>query len=205
MRYLRFVLFLLVAVTPTSSCSRDTPPEPPALAQRAMNLLQRGDYAAVANLLYEPPSYKGAKLAQERQGLTEVLAYLGGEFGAPADPRPADPQLVFYKLSIAGADLPYWKSLPNFGIDQALASHVQFGKVGPGVLAFTFIRAKGGWELRSVDFGLVPDAPQARDTMVRIGRGFLKQVPNLDEATITRLLEEMFPHLPAGKSGERST
>lgn len=205
LRYLRLILLLLIAVTTTASCNRDTSPEPPALAQRAVLLLQRGDYAALASLFHEPPSYEGAKLAQERQGLADVLAYLVGEFGAPTEPRAADPGIVFYKLSIAGADIPYWQSLPNFGVDQALVYRVHFGKVGPGVLAFAFIRPKGAWELRSIEFGLMPDEPQARDTMVRIGRGFLKRIPAFDEATITRLLDEMFPQRPAVKPLPSST
>jgi hypothetical protein len=203
-RYLRLVLFFLVAVSAMTSCTREAGPEPPALAQHALVLLQRADYAAVANLIYEPPSYGDAKHVQERQALTDALAYLGGEFGAPSDPRPADPRIVFYKHSIAGADISYWKSLPNFGIDQGLGYYVHFGKVGSGVLALTFIRAKKGWALRSVDFGLMPDAPQARDTMVRIGRGFLKRVSRFDEATITQLLEEMFPQPSAAKPAENS-
>jgi hypothetical protein len=51
----------------------------------------------------------------------------------------------------------------------------------------------------------MPDEPQARDTMVRVARGFLKRVSSFDEATITRLLDEMFPQSPAAKAAERST
>jgi hypothetical protein len=174
------------------------------MAHHAVILLQRADYAALANLLYEPASYGQAELARERRALTEVLTYLGGEFGPPADPRRADPRIVFYKLSIAGADIPYWKSLANFGIDHVLTYQVHFGKVGSGVLAFTFIRTEDGWQVRSIEFGLVPGEPEARDAMLRIGRGFLNHVSHLDEATITRLLDEMFPQFPAAKPAERS-
>ena len=204
-RYLRLGLCLLVVASVATSCARSAGTEPPALAHHLMGLLQRGDYAAVANLLYEPPSYGPAQLAQERQALTTVLAYLGGTFGSPTAGQTADLGIVFYKLSIAGADIPYWKSLPNFGIDQALAYHVQFGHVGPGILAFTFIRIKGGWEVRSIEFGLLLDAPLARETMVRIGRGFLKQLSRFDDATITQMLEEMFPQTPATTATARPT
>jgi len=199
-RYLWLGLCLLVVVSAATSCIRSAGSEPPALAKHLMELLRRGDYAAVANVLYEPPSYG---LAQERQALTAVLAYLGGAFGSPTDGQAADLGTVFYKLSIAGADIPYWKSLPNFGIDHGLVYHVQFGHVGPGILAFTFIRSKGGWEVRSIEFGLLMDAPQARETMVRIGRGFLRQVSQLDDVTTTQMLEEMFPQAPANKSAAR--
>jgi hypothetical protein len=133
------------------------------------------------------------------------LSYLGGAFGPPAGGEAANLGIVFYKLSIAGADIPYWKSLPNFGIDHALAYHVQFEHVGPGVLAFTLIRAKTGWAVRSIDFGLLLDAPQARETMVRIGRGFLRRVSQFDEATSTRLLDEMFPQAPPTPATARPT
>jgi hypothetical protein len=204
-RYLWLGLCLLVVACATTSCTRSAGTEPSALAQHVMGLLHGGNYAAVADLLYEPPSYGHAQLAQERQALTKVLAYLGGAFGPPTGWQAADVGIVFYKLSIAGADNPYWKSLPSFGIDHALVYRVPFGQVGPGILAFTFIRAKGGWEVRSIEFGLALDAPQARETMVRIGRGFLRQASRFDEATISRLLDEMFPQVPATTSTAKPT
>lgn len=190
---LRALFYSLTIVSATIACQRDVSTEPAGLAQRAMSLLQRVDYAAAANLLYEPATYGPEQLARERQQLTELLAYLGGEFGPPTDPRVLDPQTAFYKLSIAGADMPYWKSLPNLGIDHVLVYQVHFARVGSGVLAFTFIRATGRWEVRSMEFGLIPDAPQARTTIVQIGRGLLRRISRFDQTTITRLLDEMFP------------
>ena len=199
---LRLIATLLFACMAGVACHRDDGAhqgagEPAALSDRVRVLLQRADYAAVADLLHQPPSYGAAELTRERRAATELLTYLFAEFGIPDKMRPAEPQVVFFKISVAGASVPYWNSLPNFGVDATVTYRAQFAKVGPGILNVTFIRRNQEWGLRAVEPGLLVTEPQARDAIVRIGRGALRKMnPGIDDATLTRILDEWFPPAP---------
>lgn len=89
--------------------------------------------------------------------------------------------------------MSYWSSLPSLGADYAAIYRVSFSKVGPGIMRITLTRANKRWELRSVEVGLETRVPGARESMLRIGRSFLKESQGLrDPADVERALTAMF-------------
>ena len=193
------VLVGLAASLLAMACSDSTSPsraarDPQAVASPVLQLLTTSKYSEVALGLHEPPSYDPARATEDRRSVGDHLGFLFGELGTMSAPRLSTEPLRFYKVSLAGGDLPYWQSLRNMGIDAELTYHVSYSKLGPGILYLTFIRANSEWQLRSIEPGLEMRTRGARETMLRIGRAFFAKVnPPVDHQALNRMLESMFP------------
>jgi hypothetical protein len=81
-----------------------------------------------------------ARASADRHKVAEDLGPLLKEFGKISAPRVAG-NVVFYELQVAGADVPYWQSLPNRGIDSRMIYGVNFSGAGPGIVALEFTKA----------------------------------------------------------------
>ena len=162
-----------------------------SLASMVMAKLIAGDTVAAVARIHEPSAWDMAHAAADRDKVVEHLGVLLKEFGKISAPRLAG-TLAYYELQVAGADVPYWQSLPNRGIDSQLTYRVNFSKVGPGIVALAFTRASGSWELRSVSLGLDRSRPESKEAMVRIGRVFLGAVaPGMSKAQIENALAQI--------------
>ena len=162
-----------------------------SLASMVMAKLIAGDTVAAVARIHEPSAWDMAHAAADRDKVVEHLGVLLKEFGKISAPRLAG-TLAYYELQVAGADVPYWQSLPNRGIDSQLTYRVNFSKVGPGIVALAFTWASGAWELRSVSLGLDRSRPESKEAMVRIGRVFLGAVaPGMSKAQIENALAQI--------------
>ena len=161
------------------------------LASQVMTKLIAGDAVGAVARIHEPSAWDAAHASADRQKVAEDLDVLLKEFGRISAPSLAR-NVAFYELQVAGADLPYWQSLQNRGIDSRLIYRVNFTSVGPGILALEFTRASGSWELRSVSLGLDRSLPRSKEAMVRIGRIFLTTAaPGMSKAQIENALAQI--------------
>ena len=86
MRTLRALLIVItIAIVIPRPLGGATPVQEAAItAHHVLLLLQQGYYAAVAALIHDPPAPSEIEKAQNRAMLARGLAYLFGQFGAPA-------------------------------------------------------------------------------------------------------------------------
>lgn len=162
------------------------------IAQRVMSKLIAGDIQAAVGQIHEPATYDREHADEDRRSLSEDLAFLLQRFGNVSTPRLAQSLVEFYLIEIAGGDVPYWQSLPDFGYDARATYLVNFSKVGPGVVVIDLTRASGSWELRSIGLGLERSRPHSREIMLRIGKSFFSQQYSMLKDEIERILEAMF-------------
>jgi hypothetical protein len=156
-----------------------------------MTKLIAGDPAGAVARIHEPNAWDAAKASADRDKVAENLGVLLKEFGKISAPSLTS-NVAFYELQVAGADVPYWQSLRNRGIDSRLIYRVNFSSVGPGIVALEFTRASGSWELRSVSLGLDRSLPKSKEAMLRIGRAFLGTVaPGMSKAQIENALPQI--------------
>jgi len=177
-----------------SSASNPTAYPVESLASEVMAKLTAGDRVAAVARIHEPSAWDMAHAAADRDKVVEHLGVLLKEFGRISAPHLAHlaGTVAFYELQVAGGDVPYWQSLPNYGIDSRLTYRVNFSRVGPGVVVLAFTRASGFWELRSVSLGLDQSRPESKEAMVRIGRVFLGAVaPGMSKAQIENALVQI--------------
>jgi hypothetical protein len=169
----------------------NTPPSDPvrALASDAISKLASGNASGTIAKIHEPPTWDKGRVAADRQQVTTNLVLLLKEFGTISEAQLLVGQVSFYEIQVAGADVPYWQSLPNFGMDARVTYLVKFSKAGPGVVAIALTRASGSWELRSVSLGLDRKGPHSKERMIRIGRTFLKAArPKMTKVEIEKTL-----------------
>lgn len=175
----------------TLSASQPTANPVESLASKVMAKLIAGDTATAVARIHEPRAWDVTRASADRHKVSEDLGVLVREFGKISAPRVAGP-VTFYELQVAGADVPYWQSLPNAGIDSRMIYRVNFSKVGPGIVALAFTKASGSWELRSVSLGLDSSRPESKGAMVRIGRTFLGVVaPRMSKDEIESALAQI--------------
>lgn len=201
----RPILLLLTAAAALTTASKgfaSSATHPPAsssvdaLASTVMSKLVAENFRGALEGMHEPASWDVARAAMDRQKMSEHLAALSKEFGRISAPR-VDASVSFYEFQIAGADVPYWQSLPNFGFDSRLVYRVKFSKVGPGVVALGFTRASGSWELRSVSLGLDRARPQSKEAALRIGRTFLTRFdPKMSKDALDKALAVLLAQEP---------
>jgi hypothetical protein len=176
----RVVLALLLAAVPLGGGPALGAPSSPikpveSIASKVMAKLMAGDPAAAVARIHEPRAWEPARASADRRKVSEDLRVLLNEFGRISAPRVAS-DVTYFELQVAGADVPYWQALPNSGIDLRTTYRASFSKVGPGIVALTFTRVSGSWELRSISLGLDRSRPESKEAMVRIGRVFLRAV-----------------------------
>ena len=192
----RIVIFLSIAAVIAGggialSASQPTGDPVESLVSKVIAKLLVGDAVGAVARIHEPSAWDGARVSADRQQVSEHLGVLLKEFGKISAPRLAG-TVAFYELQVAGADLPYWQSLPNRGIDSRLTYRVNFSRVGPGIVAFEFTRASGAPELRSVSLGLDVTFPESKESMMRIGRTFLRAAaPGMSKDQIENALAQI--------------
>lgn len=166
---------LVLIVLATLSCNNrrtdeDITSDPAAQGARIVQLIQADSFEEVASLLHYPATYTQQERLADQSAVANNLRFLSSEFGHLEEAVAAKEAVEFYKLSISGGDVPYWQSLPNVGQDGYLTYRAVFSKFGPGIFHITFIRAEGGWQPRSIEFGLERGQPKAGERMANIAR-----------------------------------
>ena len=183
---------MVLAAVLAVACGRARPPCG-APSDEVIDELTEGSLERVADRLHEPPSWDAHSAEQDRRDLAHQLAFMVDQFGGMSSVVPVTSEVPFLHLGISGGDVPYWQSLPNQGVDASTVHRVSFAKVGPGVVALTFIRNGDRCELRSIELGIEPSQAGASEKMMAIGRRSLEQFqPALDPETRERALEAMF-------------
>jgi hypothetical protein len=178
---------------PTSQATADSVE---SLASKVMGKLVAGDAIATVARIHEPRAWDVARASSDRHKVSEDLGVLLKEFGKISAPRVAG-AVTFYELQVAGADVPYWRSLPNAGIDSRITYRANFSRVGPGIVALAFTRASGYWELRSVSLGLDRNSPESKEAMMRIGRVFLGAIaPRMSKDEVESALAQIVGQQP---------
>ncbi len=161
-----------------------------------MAKLIAGDPVAAVARIHEPRHWDVPHASADRRKVSEDLGVLLKEFGKISAPRVAG-VVTFYELQVAGADAPYWQSLPNAGIDSRITYRASFSRVGSGIVALAFTRASGSWELRSVSLGLDRSRPESKEAMVRIGRIFLGAIaPQMSKDEVESALAQIVGQQP---------
>ena len=187
---------LLLAVTllfaAWSGCTAPTKPrEVMSIASSTLADLTTGAVARACSRIYEPSDSAPNRIAEDRKELSDLVEAVMKEVGTISGARIIH-KWAIYELQIAGADVPYWQALPNLGIDTRVAYAVNFSKIGPGILLFTFTHLSGTWELRSISFGVETSVPNARETALRIGRVLLMAMnPGLSGEQLDRGAAQM--------------
>jgi len=165
------------------------PGSPDALLSDAIGDLVKGHAKLIAARIHEPKAWSTAEADKDRRAITDQLELLLHELGRVSSPTAASPP-PFYVLEVAGADLPYWQSLPNRGIARTATYQVKFEKAGPGVIVVALTQASDAWQLRSIAFGIEMNRRGARTTMLRVARRLLtKMRPDLSKAEIDAATE----------------
>jgi hypothetical protein len=186
---LPLTIVAVIVLTIPGVASPTTVDDVEPLASGVMANLTAGNPRGAIARIHEPRAWDGPRAADDRQKASEHFATLLKEFGKISAPRLAG-AVAFYELQVAGADVPYWQSLPNFGIDSTVTYLVKFSRVGPGIVALRFTRASASLELRSISLGLDRSRPESKEAMMRIGRIFLRgRMPNQEiESALARIL-----------------
>ena len=172
----RRLLAVTVLFAAWSGCTAPRKPrQVMTIASSTLADLTTGAVTQACSRLYEPSDWAPDRAAEDRKELSDLVEALMKEVGTISDARIIH-KWAIYELQIAGADISYWRALPNLGIATWVTYAVNFSKIGPGILAFSFTQVSGRWELRSISFGVETSVPNAIETALRIGRVFLTTV-----------------------------
>ena len=172
-RYRLLLAATLLFVAPSACRAPEKPREVQLIASSTLADLTTGDATQACSRLYEPPDWTPERIAEDHRQLSAGVTAAMKELGTLSDARIIH-KWLFYELQITGADPQYWLALPNMGIATQVTYAVNFSKIGPGILSFSFTHLSGKWELRSISFGVEPSVPNAREKTVRIGRALFR-------------------------------
>jgi hypothetical protein len=172
-----------------------TAPEQPrevmSIASSTLADLTTGAVTRACSRIYEPSDWVPNRIAEDHKQLSDIVEAVMKEVGTISSARIMHTWLI-YELQLTGADARYWQALPDLGIATRVTYAVNFSKIGPGILSFTFTHLSGKWELRSISFGVETSVPNARDTALRLGRVILVTVtPGIAADQLDRSAEQM--------------
>ena len=153
--------------------------------------LTTGAVTGACSRIYEPSDWALDRIAEDHKGLSDLVGAVMKEVGTISGGRIMH-AWAMHDVELTGGDTPYWQALPNLGIANRVTYAVNFSKIGPGVLSFTFTTLSRKWELRSISFGVETSAPNARETSIRIGRVVLMAMnPGLSGEQLDRTAAQM--------------
>lgn len=132
------------------------------LANNALALLQQGKLEQLVMLFHFPTSYTADELAKDRSNVQTSLSVLDSEFGKATEVEPLTGSAVYYHLSVAGANVPYWKTHSAFTTFKYSA---HFGKVGSGYLVLEVCKYSDKYEIRFIHFGIPSWQPLAKEKL----------------------------------------
>jgi hypothetical protein len=165
------------------------PDSPETLLSDTVARIVKGRAKPIAASIYEPKTWSASEAGKDRKEITGQLEFLFRELGRFSSPSAVSPAPI-YTLDIAGADIPYWQSVPDRGIARTATYAGRFEKAGDGVVVLTLTQLSGRWELRSVAFGIEMKRRGARETMLRVARRFLAKIrPDMSKADIDAAAE----------------
>jgi len=149
-----------------------------ALADRAVQMLTRGEaHAVAATLMLYPATYTPEQRKDDVASTGDGLSLLAQEFGGIAAAKVCAKTTDFYEIGGSGGDAAYAASLvPHYSAQ--ILYEATFAKLGAGYLRVAIVQlaSDGPLEIRGIYFGLPISNPRAKETLVAITRKELEQM-----------------------------
>lgn len=150
-----------------------------ALERRAdalVQLLTQGRAGDVADHLHYPESESEAERARDRASIQQSLAFLLERFGTPESAKRVQRPKKFDAIDIGAGGADYWRKQAAGSETEQLVYRARFQKVGPGIIAVSFVRLGESWVVRSVAIGLDSETADAQQRMAALSRDLLAKL-----------------------------
>lgn len=162
-----------------------------ALERRAdalVQLLTQGRAGDVADHLHYPESESEAERARDRASIQQSLAFLLERFGTPESVKRLKRPEKFDAIDIGAGGMDYWRKQAAHAETERLVYRAHFQKIGPGIIAVSFVRLGESWVVRSVAIGLDAQTADSHQRMAALSRDLLAklQAPAQGEAPAGR-------------------
>jgi hypothetical protein len=169
------------------------------LADRAIQLIERGSAEDVAELLHYPPTYTEAERKEDSGAVADSIRFLLGRTGQISNPKPWLKPAEFFEVGAGGGDMPYWQSLsPLRTIDYVYS--VQYEKLGSGFLKVRAFKHPSIPKpaIMSIGIGFPVADPDSKKLVIALIRGLTEHKghqapPNLEEILEQTLKPEVYP------------
>ncbi len=168
---LGFVLADSASAAPAETSNSEAEARSQLIARAASiaTRLQSGSLESVADEFHYPSSYTEQQRVDDRKIIRRQLAVLTQQFGELETFTLTPTAQPFYRIAVGSVSNAYWDNLPNEGISAGVSFNTTNKKISRAVLAFTFYFTNQRFELRSIEFGLGADQPNAQERMAAIG------------------------------------
>lgn len=188
----RFLLAVLLVVAGTLAgySKSDGATTAQSLADRAAQMLSRGEVRGVAGLMHYPPKYTPEERKKDMSATGDGLDLAAREFGAISTLKPLTGVAVFYEVGGTGGGVPYISSLSPHASAQFLYE-AKFAKRGTGFVHITTIQltAESPFEILGVYLGLPAANPKSKPAILEVTRKQLIQMGVPLTPDITRQLK----------------
>lgn len=162
-------------------------------AHAVVRAIAMRDYAGVAKRLHYPENFSPKQRHEEEEVIVQALRFLAERFGpTEVGERLTNPP-PYFEVGVFAGDSAYWSQVEMGTPTTTIVHSATFAKLGSGVIAVKFTKLFGGWRIESVQIGLLASVPNARDTVVSIGREMIGAMTPADPRELDRAIEEAIP------------
>tara|TARA_R110002074_G_scaffold195141_1_gene361315 strand:+ start:368 stop:853 length:486 start_codon:yes stop_codon:yes gene_type:complete len=134
-------------------------------AQRYIKAINEEDFKKAALQVYYPESLQGEEKEDEIKVISKFITIFSNEFGTISNIKTVAEIEKYYSTFVMAGSLKFWTDKVN---SLHLQYQVIYSKQKQGFMIFNFSEVNGGWELRSVEYGLPASRADAKNTITKV-------------------------------------
>jgi len=172
----------LAALAAAAEAPKAPPAPGPQLIARGtfvMKSLEVGDFSPILDQMHYPSQYTESEHADDRRAVAVAFQFLSTRFGKLEGYELAEGPVDCVCVSLAMGPDEYWAKDADTDHGAAVAFTTRHAKIHGGIVRITETNRGQGW-MRSIEFGISPTVPGAKDQMTRIAR---EMVSRMDAVT----------------------
>lgn len=140
-----------------------------------MASLESGVFSPILDQMHHPPGYADTEIAEDRRAISAALQFLSARFGKLESYELRSEPVECLCISLAMGPDEYWAQVPESDRGGAVAFTSRYAKMQSAIVRITETNRGGGW-IRSLEFGVPPTLPGAKDQITRITRDMISRM-----------------------------
>ncbi|HXK23470.1 MAG TPA: hypothetical protein VMS55_12420 [Myxococcota bacterium] len=153
-------------------------PQQVARGTLVMKNLEIGSYSPILDQMHHPATDTEAENAEDRRAISVAFQFLSTRFGKLEGFELAQGPVDCVCVSLGMGPDEYWAKDAETDRGAAVAFTTRYSKIHAGIVRITETNRGRGW-IRSIEFGVPPTVPGAKEQVTRITREMIARMQSV--------------------------